>query len=384
MKDEFNFRSKLPFTKTSIFAVMTKMSNEYNAINLSQGFPDFDVPEELRNLVNENIAKGRNQYAPMPGIPELRENISKKIRKDYKRYYDPETEITITAGATQALYTAITALIDKGDEAIIPEPAYDSYVPAVVANGGVPVFITMKSSDYKIDWEKIRRYANNRTRLIILNSPHNPTGSVITEEDIKNLEDIVSNSGIFVVSDEVYEHIVFDGRKHLSLASSEILSERSFVISSFGKTFHATGWKMGYCAAPKALTDEFRKIHQFVVFSVNTPIQYAYAEFLKNEKHYKSLGEFYSSKRDVFLNAIRDSRFKWKPTEGTYFQLLDYSDISEDDDMSFASFLTKEKGVAAIPLSPFYSRGNDEKLIRICFAKRNEVLARAGKILSIL
>lgn len=371
--------SKLKNIGTSIFAVMTKLANEKNALNLSQGFPDFDISDNLIELVNHYMKLGKNQYAPMPGVPELRKAISDKIEKLYNCKYDFENEITITAGATQALYTAISVLINPGDEAIIFEPAYDSYAPSVIANGGKPVFISLETPDFSIPWEQVIKAINNKTKLIIINSPHNPTGAIINREDIAELEKIVSNKDIFVISDEVYEHMVFDNYRHISICESEILRKKSFVISSFGKTFHTTGWKIGYCAAPKFLTDEFRKLHQFIVFAVNTPIQFAYADFLKDEINYLSINSFYQTKRDYFLEMISGSKFKTLHSFGTYFQLLDYSDISSLDDFNFCVELIEKIGVAAIPLSPFYANPTNQKLIRICFAKRDEVLADAAE-----
>lgn len=373
-------QSKLPGIGTSIFSIMSKMAEDFNAVNLSQGFPDFDCPEELKSLVNYYMKNGNNQYAPMPGVPALRQMISNKIEKLYNRRYSPGTEITITAGATQALFTAVSAIIRSGDEAIIFEPAYDSYAPAVLANGGIPVFVPLAEPDFSYDWDKVKNAVSRKTRLIIINSPHNPTGYVISMSDIRSLEEITRGTSIFVISDEVYEHIVFEGR-HNSLAGSGELSKRTFIISSFGKTYHATGWKTGYCAAPEALMNEFRKFHQFVVFAVNTPVQLAYADFMKNEEHYMQLNEFYRKKRDLVLNNIKNSRFKFTGTKGTYFQLLDYSNISGMNDMDFSEYMTKEKGIAVIPLSPFYSKDNSKKLIRICFAKKDEVLTGAAKLL---
>jgi len=377
-----SLKSKLPEVGTSIFTIMSKMALEYNTINLAQGFPDFNCSNELLQLVNHYQKKGFNQYAPMPGVPELREQISVLIKKLYGKTYDEDSEITITAGATQAIYTAITATVQTGDEVIIIEPAYDSYVPGVKAAGGIPVFVKLNPQDYSYNWDAIRRSISEKTKLMILNSPHNPTGSLLTEEDIKQLEELTENTNILIISDEVYEHIVFDEEKHISFAESEKLAKRSFVISSFGKTFHTTGWKMGYCAAPELLTNEFRKMHQFIVFSANTPIQYAYAEYLQDETHYNSLGNFYQKKRDTFRARIKNSKFKLMPCTGTYFQLLNYADVSKLDDMKFSEYLTKEKKIATIPISPFYDRGDTNKIIRICFAKRDEVLLKAAKILS--
>ncbi len=371
--------SKLPNIGTTIFTTMSKMAANYGAINLSQGFPDFDCPEELKKLVNHYLQSGYNQYAPMPGLPLLRERISKKIEKLYGRDYNPETEINITAGATQALFTAISAVIKPGDEAIIFEPAYDSYAPSVTANGGVPVFIPLNENDFSIDWDRCKDSISHKTKLIIINSPHNPTGSVINIADLKNLEEITRDTNILILSDEVYEHIVFDGINHISLSSSDELARRTFVVSSFGKTYHTTGWKIGYCATQENLMKEFRKLHQFIVFAVNTPIQHAYADYIVNEDHYLSLGMFYEKKRDLILNELKDSRFKFAKARGTYFQLLNYSEISDKNDNEFSEFMTKEIGVAVIPLSPFYSDKNTKKSIRICFAKRDEVLIEAAE-----
>ncbi len=367
-------KSKLPGISPSIFAVMSKMAQDYNAINLSQGFPDFNCAAELIDLLNKYEREGYNQYAPMPGIPILRKKLSAKIKNLYNKFYNPETEITITAGATQAIFTAITVSIQKGDEVILMEPAYDSYAPSVIVNGGVPVFIPLAKDDFRIDWEHVKDNISSNTKMIVINSPHNPTGSVVNETDIKILEELTRNTSILILSDEVYEHITFDGEKHISLSSSEELAQRTFVVSSFGKTYHTTGWKLGYCAAPENLMMEFRKVHQFVVFSVNTPVQYAYADFLDNEEHYLSLNNFYEKKRDLAISYLKDTQFKIVPAKGTYFQLLDYSIISEKNDLEFSELLTKEYGIATIPLSPFYSNPYNEKIIRICFAKKEEVL----------
>jgi methionine transaminase len=366
--------SKLQNIGTSIFTIMSKMASDHNAVNLSQGFPDFNCPDELLNLVAKYQKEGFNQYAPMQGVPKLRMKISEKIKKLYGKNYDYEKEINITSGATQAIFTAITASVQKNDEVILLEPAYDSYAPSVIVNGGRPVFIPLLPESFKINWDKVKANISSKTKMIVLNSPHNPTGSVINKTDIKILEEITRNTNILVLSDEVYEHIVFDDEKHYSLSSSEELSERTFVISSFGKTYHTTGWKIGYCAAPEKLMEEFRKIHQFIVFAVNTPIQYAYADFMENEGHYLSLNEFYQKKRDLMLNLLRETDFKFSPAKGTYFQILDYSEISSVNDMKFSGYLTKEYGVAVIPLSPFYSSHAGQKTIRICFAKKDEVL----------
>lgn len=358
---------------------MTKLANEKNALNLSQGFPDFDISNKLIELVTHYMKLGKNQYAPMPGVAELRKVIVKKIEKLYNCQYDFENEITITAGATQALYTAISVLINPGDEAIIFEPAYDSYAPAVIANGGKPVFISLDAPNFSIPWDKVNQSVTKKTKLLIINSPHNPTGAIINQTDLVELENVVKDKNIFIISDEVYEHIVFDNQKHISICESRLLREKSFIISSFGKTFHTTGWKIGYCAAPKILTDEFRKLHQFIVFAVNTPIQYAYADFMNDDKNYLSVNSFYQKKRDKFLEVISNTKFKPLHSNGTYFQLLDYSKISDKDDFNFCIEMIDQIGVAAIPLSPFYSKPQENKLIRICFAKRDQILIEACK-----
>ena len=373
--------SKLPNVGLSIFAVMSKMAQDHNAINLSQGFPDFNCSDELIALVNKYQKEGRNQYAPMPGIPALRKKIADKIKKLYGKEYDYNEEITITAGATQAIFTAITSIIESGDEVIIIEPAYDSYEPVVRMNRGIPKFVSL-GENFSFDWDAVKDSITDKTKMIIINSPHNPTGSVLTETDIKALEEITRNTKIILVSDEVYEHIIFDGQKHYSLSTSEELSERSFVISSFGKTYHTTGWKTGYCAAPKSLTEEFRKIHQFIVFAVNTPIQHAYADYMNDPNHYLILNTFYQSKRDLLISSLKDSGFKVTPTNGTYFQLLDYSEISDKNDMDFSVYLTKEIGVAVIPISPFCTINKSRKIIRVCFAKKDEVLLKAAEKLN--
>ena len=373
--------SKLPEVGTSIFAVMSKMANEYGAINLSQGFPDFNCSDELIELFHRYQKAGFNQYAPFAGILKLREAISQKTKNLYGSFYNPDTEITITAGATQALYTVITTVINKDDEAILLEPAYDSYAPAVIASGGKPIFIPLTFPSYSIDWTKVNDAISDRTKLIIINSPHNPTGSVISRSNIKILEDLLRDKAIFVISDEVYEHIVFDGLQHFSLASSEELSQKTFVISSFGKTYHATGWKVGYCLAAAPLMNEFRKLHQFIVFAVNTPAQYAYADYLNEHKHYLELNSFYQAKRDIVIEILKNSNFNFTPCKGTYFQLLDYSSISQMTDMEFSEQMTKKVGVAVIPLSPFM-KSNNSKTIRICFAKKDEVLIEAANKLA--
>lgn len=373
-----NFRSKLPSLGTSIFSVMSKMAAENNAINLSQGFPDFPSSSELRDLVSAHMRAGHNQYAPMQGVMKLREMIAQKNLELYGVNTDPVTEITITVGATEALFAAITALIKPGDEAIIFEPAFDSYVADVELNGGICRFVPLTYPDYKIDWEKVKSVFNNKTRLIILNSPHNPTGAIISREDIEALRHIVQNSSTFIISDEVYEHIIFDGQ-HESLLKYEELRKRTFVLSSFGKTFHTTGWRIGYCIAPPELTLEFRKIHQFSTFSAPTPMQHALADFLGNKQNYIGLPGFYKQKRDYFQSLIKPSRFKIMPCEGTFFQLLNYEEVTLESDYDLAIRLVKEVGVASIPVSVFHHDKKDNKVLRFCFAKENSTLEAAAE-----
>ncbi len=373
--------SKLPGIGTSIFAIMSRLAIENKAINLSQGFPDFDCSDKLKSLVNNYVKKGYNQYAPMPGIISLREAIAEKTEYCYSAVYNPETEITITSGATEALFSAISAFIREGDEVIVFDPAYDSYVPAILLGGGTPIYGRLSYPDFKINWDETQKMVNQRTRMIIINSPHNPTGSVLTADDMRRLEKITKNTNIIILSDEVYEHIIFEKKEHQSICRYPKLAERSLVISSFGKTFHTTGWKMGYILAPENLTSEFRKTHQFVVFAVNTPIQYAIADFLKERDSYINLPEFYQQKRDYFNNALKDSRFKIIPSSGTYFQLLDYSAISDEKEEDFAVRLTKEFKVASIPVSVFYHKKVENKILRFCFAKSEETMNKAAEIL---
>ena len=372
-------QSKLPNVGTTIFTVMTNLANEYGAINLSQGFPDFPVDPEIISLVDNAMRRGFNQYAPMPGLPELREKISLKIKELYGGFYDPGMEITVTTGATEALFAAISAVVHPGDEVIIFEPAYDSYIPAIELSGGIPVFIKLDFPDYSIDWNRVKDSLSPRTKLLIINSPHNPSGAVLDSGDIAALRALAASDDFFIISDEVYEHIIFDGIYHESLARYPDLAARSFVISSFGKTYHATGWKMGYCAAPDYLTKEFRKIHQYLTFASSTPVQHALAAFMDNKKAYTELPSFYQEKRDTFLARIATSRFKITPSKGTYFQMLDYSAISEEGDMEFAKRLTMEYGVASIPPSVFYHERDDHRVLRFCFAKKNETLTEAAK-----
>lgn len=374
--------SKLPKVGTTIFTVMSKLATEHNAINLSQGFPDFNCDPELISLVNKYMSAGHNQYAPMPGMIGLREILSQKTEGLYNAKYDPDTEITITSGATQAIFTAITAIIREGDEVIIFEPAYDCYQPAIELNGGKTVYLQLKTPGYYIDWEEVKKVINHRTKMIIINTPHNPTGSVMSTEDMKMLEKLTKNTDIVIISDEVYEHIIFDGKAHQSVARFPKLAERSYIISSFGKTFHATGWKVGYCVAPTNLMAEFRKVHQFLVFSTNTPIQFALAEYLKKKENYTGLGEFYQRKRDHFIKNISNSKFTFTPAAGTYFQLLNYKKISKERDTEYAVRLTKEFGLASIPVSVFYHEKVSSNVLRFCFAKKEETLDKAAEIIN--
>lgn len=378
---KISVKSKLPNAGISIFARMTALANQHQAINLAQGFPDFLSSEKLIDLVHLYMRKGMNQYAPMPGVLALRERIAEKVERIYAQTYHPETEITITAGATQAIYTSIAATIREGDEVIIFEPAYDSYAPAIRVHGGVPVPVTLNAPDYAINWDRVKKSVNQRTRMIMLNTPHNPTGSVLQASDMKQLIRIVAGKDIIVLSDEVYEHIIFDGIRHESVLYYPELRERSMIIFSFGKTYHNTGWKLGYVIAPDYLTKEFRSVHQFEVFSVNTPIQYALADFMQDSSEYEQVSAFYTSKRNLFNSMLQDSRFELKPAAGTYFQLLDYSAISDKSDQEMADWLTIQHKVASIPLSPFYRNGSDAKMLRFCFAKQDDTLKRAAEIL---
>ena len=371
-------KSKLPKVGTTIFTTMSALANEHNAINLSQGFPNFEVNEELMSLVNQYMRKGFNQYAPMQGILPLRERIAEKTQELYEAVYSPEKEITITSGGTQAIYTAITAMIREGDEVVIFEPAYDCYAPAILLAGGIPVYVQLKAPEFTIDWTAVKKMINQKTKMIIINTPHNPGGSLMTAKDMKELEKITSRTEITIISDEVYEHIIFDGHRHESVMRYPKLAERSFVVFSFGKTYHNTGWKMGYCLAPENLMTEFRRVHQFVVFSANTFIQYALADFMKN-KNYLELPAFYQEKRDYFLKLIQGSKFSFTPASGSYFQCLDFSKITKENDFDFAVRLTKESGVASVPVSAFYHKNHDPKLLRFCFAKTNETLERAAE-----
>ena len=373
--------SKLPQVGTTIFTVMSRLAAEHNAINLSQGFPDFDCALELQDLVTKAMKAGLNQYPPMAGIPQLREAIAEKVRTLYGASYDPEHEITVTPGATYGLFTAIATLIRPGDEVIVFEPAYDSYVPSIEVQGGKTIYLGLKFPDYHIDWNEVRQAITPKTRMIIINTPNNPTASVFSAADMRELETITRGTDIVILSDEVYEHLVFDGAQHQSVARFPGLAERSFVVSSFGKTYHVTGWKMGYCLAPKALMNEFRKVHQFNVFTCNTPVQYALAEFMQHQEHYLGLAAFYQRKRDYFRDRLRESRFTLLPSSGTYFQSVRYDDITDEKDADFAMRLTREHGIAAIPLSAFYHAPPGHKVLRFCFAKTEQTLFKGTEIL---
>lgn len=376
--------SKLPKVGTNIFTKMSALAIKHNALNLAQGFPEFDSGKELFELVYKNMLAGHNQYAPMAGTIQLREAIAEKVSNTYQNEYNPETEITVTSGATEAIYSAITAVVKEDDEVIIFTPAYDCYEPAIELAKGKSICVPLLPNTYQIDWNTVKKVLNRRTRMIIINSPHNPTGAIISEADIKQLKKLTKNTDILILSDEVYEHIVFDGKKHWSLAAEPELAERSFVMSSFGKTFHNTGWKMGYCLAPANLMKEFRKVHQFVVFSVNTPMQLALAEYIKNSERYLSLNNFYQEKRDYFQNAIKASKWEIMPCHGTYFQLLGFKNISSLSDVAFADELTIKHKLASIPVSVFYNKPTDHSVLRFCFAKSNETLDKAAAILNSL
>ncbi len=371
------FQSKLPQTGTTIFTVMSALAQQAGAINLSQGFPDFDCPPELVKLVDKAMQQGHNQYAPMAGVLTLREAIAAKTQELYGTIYHPDNEITVTAGGTQAIFTAICAAIQPNDEVIIFEPAYDCYAPAIQLMGGIVKRMELEPPDYRINWNMVRRLVSSHTKMIILNSPHNPTGTVLQEEDMRELIGITNKTDILILSDEVYEHIIFDGQPHRSMALYPELAERSMIVASFGKLFHITGWKVGYCMAPAWMMNEFRKIHQFNVFSVNTPMQYALADFMQVKEAYLGLSAFYQQKRDYFRAGLESSRFELLPCAGSYFQSVNYSEISEDNDLFFAKQLINEVGVAAVPNSAFYSKKNDFGILRFCFAKKQETLEKA-------
>ena len=389
-----SFTSKMPNVETSIFTEMSVMANQHQAINLSQGFPEFDTPAFLKDKINQAISEGKNQYSPSNGLPELLTQIADMVHRQYQTHLTDEQKlnglnnVTITSGATEALWVAIQALVRPNDEVIIFDPAYDSYEPAIELAGGTCRHITLDAPSYAINWSQVEQSINAKTRAIIVNSPHNPTGSILSESDLNTLQGLVEKYDLYVISDEVYEHMTFDGLRHESVLRYPELFQRAFVVSSFGKTFHCTGWKMGYCAAPNELMNEFRKIHQYVTFCSFTPAQIAIAQMLKEQpSHITELANFYQQKRDVLTNALKDSRFTLLPSKGTYFLLLDYSAISELNDREFCQWLTKEAGVAAIPLSPLYPAEQrqqyhkDNKVIRLCFAKNDDTLLKAAEIL---
>ncbi len=374
--------SKLPDVGTTIFTVMSDLAARHGAINLSQGFPDFPPPAGLLERVAAHLGSGHNQYAPMAGLPALREQVALKTLALYGRVVDPDTEVTITSGATEALFCAIEAVVQPGDEVLCLDPAYDAYDPAIRLAGGRAVHVPLMAPDFAVDWDRVRAAVTPRTRLLILNTPHNPTGAVLVPADLDALTELVSGSRLLLLGDEVYEHILFDGRRHESLLRYPALADRSFVVSSFGKTYHATGWKIGYCVAPAALTREFRRVHQFVQFCVVTPMQWALADFLASDPgHYLGLSAFYQAKRDRFCALLAGSRFRLAPAAGTYFQLLDYGDITGEDDVAFARRLTREAGVACIPVSVFCAEPLARPLLRFCFAKDESTLERAAEIL---
>jgi methionine aminotransferase len=374
--------SKLPNSGTTIFTVMSALANECGALNLSQGFPDYDGPEALREAVARHVMGAHNQYPPMAGVPELREQIAAKLVQHYSVEADPEAEITVVPGATEGIYCAITAIIQPGDEAIVFDPSYDSYEPAISLSGGITRHIPMDATTFGIDWDEVEATVNKNTRLIIINSPHNPSGAILRDADLRRLEDIATRHNLYVVSDEVYEHLVFDGERHCSVLQYDGLRERSVAAFSFGKTYHVTGWKTGYCVAPPPLTNELRKIHQFVAFVGVRPIQMALADFMAAEPDFPAtLAGFYQAKRDLFCEAVADSRFTLTPSAGTYFQLLDYSNISDEADTELAVRYTREQGIASIPISVFCEQPPPGKHLRFCFAKSEEMLLQAAEIL---
>ncbi|MEH6534900.1 MAG: methionine aminotransferase [Psychroserpens sp.] len=373
---------KLTNVETSIFTVMSALANEHNAINLSQGFPNFKSDQKLIDAVSKAMNSGYNQYAPMAGSLDLRQAIAKKFELLYNTSYHPETEITVTAGATQAIFTIISTFVKPNDEVIIFKPAYDCYEPAIMLNGGKPIAIALEAPDYKMDWTQVEQSINSKTKLIIVNTPHNPSGTVMSKADMLKLQELTNGTDIIILSDEVYEHLIFDGEQHQSVCLFSELKKRSFITASFGKTFHNTGWKVGYCCAPTALMEAFRNVHQFNVFSVHHPTQKGLADYLAEPKHYLDLPDFYQAKRDTFLNLIKDSRFKFTPSKGTYFQVLDFSEITSETDVDFAKRLTIEKGLASIPLSVFNDHQRDDNVLRFCFAKTDDTLKKAADILN--
>ena len=372
-----NINSKLPTVGTTIFTVMSKLATDHQAINLSQGFPDYAADEKLVAAINQAMKDGFNQYAPMAGYLPLREQIAEKIENFYNAKYDPETEINITAGGTQAIFTAINTFISPGDEVIIFEPAYDCYAPTIKLLGGLVKPFELQAPDYKIDWEMVKKLFSANTKMIIINSPHNPTGSILKKEDIDALIKLTKDTDILIISDEVYEHIIFDGEQHQSVALYPELAERSFIVGSFGKLLHTTGWKMGYCLAPAKLMAEFRKVHQFNVFSVNTPMQVGIANYLKSSNIYLETPVFFQQKRDFFQQLLKETKFELLPCKGSYFQCVSYSHISDEKDTEFAKKLVTDFGVATIPVSAFYTKNVDHKVLRFCFAKENSTLEKA-------
>ena len=376
------FKSKLPKVKTTIFTTIGKMASAHNAINLSQGFPNFKPDQELLDLVSNALNKGYNQYAHMAGLPRLREVIAAKILSLHNRAYDPESEITITVGASQAIFTAITAFVGHGDEVLVFKPAYDCYEPAIEVNGGIPIYVQLSSREYKIDWEDLKAKINPKTRMLVINTPHNPSGTILSKSDMLKLQEILKDTNIIVISDEVYEHIVFDGNEHQSASRFNDLASRSFICSSFGKTFHVTGWKVGYCVAPAPLMKEFRKTHQFNVFCVDHPVQHALATYLEHPRHYLALNAFYQEKRDFFNEALKHSRFRILPSQGTYFQLLGYTEITDESDVEFAKRLIIDHKLASIPISVFNDGNRDDRVLRFCFAKTQDTLEKATRILN--
>jgi len=378
--------TKLPKVGTTIFTVMSQLALEHKAVNLGQGFPDFDGPQAMRDALAAAMNAGRNQYAPMTGLPVLREQIARKTEALYGRKVNQDTEITVTSGATEALFAAIAAVVRPGDEVIVLDPCYDSYEPAIELNGGRAVHVPLDPRDFTPDWQRVRDAVTPKTRMILINSPHNPCGSVLSADDLESLAALTRDSGIFVLSDEVYEHIIFDGALHQSVLRHTELAERSFVVSSFGKTYHCTGWKVGYCIAPRALSAEFRKVHQYLTFCTFTPAQWAFAEILeKDPEHYRDLPAFYQAKRDKFRDLLAGSKFRLPPVGGAYFQIADYSALDDRDDLAFCEWLVKEAGVAAIPISAFYeSPPQDQRLIRFCFAKSDATLEQAAERLRAL
>jgi methionine aminotransferase len=371
--------SKLPGTGVSIFSVMTRLANEHGAINLSQGFPDFDCDPALVDAVTAAMRAGHNQYAPMPGVLALREAIAEKVLRVYGAAVDPATEVTVTAGATAGLFATLTAFVHPGDEVILFEPCYDSYVPVIQMAGGTPVFVSLRYPDYAVDWDAVRKAVTAKTRMILVNTPHNPTGTMWSAEDMRRLAALVDGTDILIIGDEVYEHIVFDGHRHESLLRHEALRERAIVISSFGKTYHTTGWKVGYCVAPAALTTEVQRVHQFVTFTVHTPSQVALAEFVRRDVFASALGPFYQRKRDLFLELVAGTPFTPLPCKGTYFQMLDYSALRQDGDVDVAQWLLTRHGVAAIPPSAFCYKESAGPVLRFCFAKKDETLQKAAE-----